>query len=789
MAEFWIGPADAPDTYRLVSLLGGGGEGEVWKAVLPLSADGRRHIAVKMCPAREDADQFQRFGHLLRSLSHPGLVRVTDAFRGPAKHRRGEAPSSPDEQAEFEYVIMDHVEGATLREWVVDNPQADVSQRLRLLGMVAAALDEMHSGTMTDVAVAHGDVKPANIVVRPDGSAVLVDLGLACLEDDNGRRGRSAAYAAPELRETGARATPAADRYAFAVTTAHLLTGVPPPLDSSDALDVGALRRQLAASPLTARRHTLAHRIAAMIDAEPEARTGSLRPWLDSTIDSLSQLTDTGPADDRRVAAPAVAPGRGQQTPPSRGQPASSRGTPPTARQDGRGVLTAKQHGSWRNGAPPMNASRRPGSQRLDPRHPQLATREDGAMDPNYVEPYPVEPYPAPRPRPKLLYALIAAVVAALVVSGVIIIPKLVHPSQSEIFAEPANSAGDNPFARGLTLPQAPPISAVNTPPTTAGATPNIQGDTPGLYAGVQGTPAYDTTELASQIQSDSQKSQAWSSASNVLPSTIGSYLKGTTPLYLTGTIQVTFYTYANGTFVAQPALLQVGTLVLVNKYGVPVVRVIGGNPLTAPTPIVGSPIYVGQLWPGFNPNSVFVIAPSSQAIGTLVVYDPVTGQLFNLPFGVFTPVAPMQQVEVPAPPVAAPPQAHAPVVGPPVDKPAIPVCGENQWRDSDGDCHNKERPKPRCGDGEHIHNGECVENGPPRVKIDPPRDPPPDIDSQKCRPGAMVSDGECGSTTKNSTNNNCNKSCGRRNNNSSGGEGGCFAIVNGRNQGVPCHH
>jgi serine/threonine protein kinase len=304
MSDFWIGPVAAPDTYRLVSLLGGGGEGEVWKAVLPLSSEGRRSVAIKITRAKGDQGDWERFGHLLRSLSHPGLVRITDVFTGPAMHRQGEiAAGDGADGNNLRYVVMDYIDGINLREWSAEKPETTVSQRLRLLGMVAAALDEMHSGATTEVAVAHGDVKPANIVVRSDGAAILVDLGLARLADAGGVPGRSAAYAAPELRSRGALATPGADRYAFAVTTAHLLTGQTPPIGEDGWLDTQALRALLESSPLTARRHLLIQRIMTMISAPPEARTSQLRPWLDAAVESLSQATSTGLS---AVAAPQV---------------------------------------------------------------------------------------------------------------------------------------------------------------------------------------------------------------------------------------------------------------------------------------------------------------------------------------------------------------------------------------------------------------------------------------------------------------------------------------------------
>ncbi len=188
--RYWMGSAKSPDTYQLISPLGGGGEGEVWKGVVPLSESGRGLVAIKILPPNdgEDQDSWSRYSHLLRSLDHPGLVRVA----APGMHR---------------YVVMKLVEGVTLREWLDENPEAPISHRLRALMMVASALDEIHSGRQTGVPVAHGDVKPSNIIMRKDGSSVLVDLGLTTIADGQGRTGRSRPYAAPELFGPIVRAT------------------------------------------------------------------------------------------------------------------------------------------------------------------------------------------------------------------------------------------------------------------------------------------------------------------------------------------------------------------------------------------------------------------------------------------------------------------------------------------------------------------------------------------------------------------------------------------------------
>jgi serine/threonine protein kinase len=303
--SFWVGPTESAETYQLDALLGGGGEGEVWRGVLPLSDAGRSMVAIKiMRGAIDDADEagWERFGHLLRSLAHPGLVRVTDVFLGPPPHRQGDPATGELSR----YVVMDYVDGPTLRDWIDENPAATAAGRLALLRTVASALDEMHSGSRTEIPVAHGDVKPANIIVGPTGGTVLVDLGLARLTDGHGVSGRSNPYAAPELRESDAQATPAADAFAFAVTTAHVLTGQAPPTDQNGFLDLPALQVQLQTSPVTQRRPILVHQVMAVLSAAPEARPQLLRLWLDSAADTLSQVTTPPAAESVAVSGAAV---------------------------------------------------------------------------------------------------------------------------------------------------------------------------------------------------------------------------------------------------------------------------------------------------------------------------------------------------------------------------------------------------------------------------------------------------------------------------------------------------
>jgi serine/threonine protein kinase len=437
-SDFWVGPFTEPDRYRLVSLLGGGGEGEVWDAVLQLSAEGRSTVAVKIVTARDgDEQEFDQAGRLLRMLNHPGLVRVTESFTGPQMHRGGAA----DPSTRANYVVMDHVAGMTLREWCDENPHATAATRLKMLRTAASALDVMHSGTTTHIPVAHGDVKPANVIVRPDGGSVLVDLGLARLADGGGAFGRSAPYAAPELRGGHPVPTPEADRYAFAVTVAQVLIGTPVPTTPDGWTDLNALADLLQRSPVTSRRPLLVKHVLEAIAAPPEARPRQLRLWLDSASETLSQVTstpDVGPTAPYPIVPPY---GRGSEPvhdPEQRaGQgPPQSGFVSPTAQVQGAMLGSSAPHDTGSHG------SSYTATQQLPP---------PGRQDPGEGEP--------PRRRGRRLPLVVAAVVILAIAIGAVF----------AYLTGAGNNQQPSDQAQGLTAPTTTSPSTLSS--TAAGPT------------------------------------------------------------------------------------------------------------------------------------------------------------------------------------------------------------------------------------------------------------------------------------------------------------------------------
>jgi tRNA A-37 threonylcarbamoyl transferase component Bud32 len=148
--------------------------------------------------------RFRRECEALVALEHPNVIPVLDA---------GEADTG--------WIVMHLATGGSLDDRLAAGPlQPD--EALRVLRQVAAALDAAHA-----VGRLHRDVKPANVLLEPDGHAWLADFGVARAVGTTttvpGQMIGTAAYMAPEVI-SGERARPPADLYAFACMAFEVLT-------------------------------------------------------------------------------------------------------------------------------------------------------------------------------------------------------------------------------------------------------------------------------------------------------------------------------------------------------------------------------------------------------------------------------------------------------------------------------------------------------------------------------------------------------------------------------------
>ncbi len=193
--------------YRTLRLIGTGGMARVF-----LAEDQRlgRQVAVKRLHAHSPEDiarRFQREARLGAALNHPNLVAVYDV----------------ETDGESVLIVMEYVEGTTLAA-ELEAGALGVDRTVAMISDVAAALDAVH-----DKGIVHRDVKPANVLIRGDGTAKLADLGIASAAEGtsitaSGAVLGTAAYMAPE-QVRGETAGPQADIYALAALAYEALSG------------------------------------------------------------------------------------------------------------------------------------------------------------------------------------------------------------------------------------------------------------------------------------------------------------------------------------------------------------------------------------------------------------------------------------------------------------------------------------------------------------------------------------------------------------------------------------
>ena len=206
------GPVDSllADRYRLVERIATGGMGEVWRAQDVLLG---RDVAVKTLKEQfvGDPDFRARFRAEARHagrLGHPGIASVYDF---------GETDGSA-------WLVMELVEGEPLSSLLRREGALSVDRTLDLVAQAAAALQAAHEG-----GVVHRDVKPGNLLVRPDGVLKVTDFGIASATDavpltQTGSVVGTAYYLSPE-QAAGRTATPASDVYSLGVVAYECLAG------------------------------------------------------------------------------------------------------------------------------------------------------------------------------------------------------------------------------------------------------------------------------------------------------------------------------------------------------------------------------------------------------------------------------------------------------------------------------------------------------------------------------------------------------------------------------------
>ena len=301
MAEVDVGSV-VDGRYRVVSKIGGGGMADVWLAE---DAHLQRRIALKVLHRRFAQDRefvmrFQREAESAAGLQHPNIVAVFD---------RGEWEGTY-------YIAMQYVEGPTLKQLI--DSGITVEQGVAVIRQVLQAAGYAHRQ-----GIVHRDLKPQNVIVDPEGKAVVTDFGIARAGvseiTQTGSVMGTPHYLSPEQAQ-GFEVTAVSDLYSVGVMLYEALTGRVP-FEGESAVAV-AMKQ---VSQMPQRPSSIQPRVSPALDAVVmralEKDPGQRFQSADAFIAALDQaMREPGGAGRgttvlRRAAAGRRARGRGGRGP------------------------------------------------------------------------------------------------------------------------------------------------------------------------------------------------------------------------------------------------------------------------------------------------------------------------------------------------------------------------------------------------------------------------------------------------------------------------------------------
>jgi len=145
--------------YEVVTLLGRGGMGEVYRA---RDTKPRREVALKVLPEAFAADpdrlaRFTREAHVLATLNHPNIAAIYGV----------------EDSGDIHALVLELVEGPTLTDRIATG-SLSVSETLKIATQITDAFEAAH-----EKGIIHRDLKPANVKVTPEGRVKVLDFGLA----------------------------------------------------------------------------------------------------------------------------------------------------------------------------------------------------------------------------------------------------------------------------------------------------------------------------------------------------------------------------------------------------------------------------------------------------------------------------------------------------------------------------------------------------------------------------------------------------------------------------------
>ena len=204
--------------YQLTRVVGSGGMATIYAAI-DLRLD--RQVAVKIMHSHLAQDEqfvsrFIREAKAAASLSHPNIVAVLDQG-----WNQGGAPCV--------FIVMELIEGATLRDYLIEQGSLSPERALSIMTPVASALAAAHK-----LGIVHRDIKPENILVSKEGRIKIADFGLArgallgnTMTAESSVILGSVSYLSPEQVQRGV-ADARSDIYSLGIVLFEILTGQKP---------------------------------------------------------------------------------------------------------------------------------------------------------------------------------------------------------------------------------------------------------------------------------------------------------------------------------------------------------------------------------------------------------------------------------------------------------------------------------------------------------------------------------------------------------------------------------
>ena len=196
------------DRYEIIDKVGSGGMADVYKA-----KDHRlnRFVAIKVLRQEYSSDakfvaKFRAEAQSVAGLSHPNIVNVYDV----------------DEDENYNYIVMELVEGITLKKFIEKKGKLEVNEAVGIAVQIAQGMEAAH-----DNHIIHRDIKPQNIIISKEGKVKVTDFGIAKAATSNTITSNamgSVHYISPE-QARGGFSDERSDIYSLGITMYEMVTG------------------------------------------------------------------------------------------------------------------------------------------------------------------------------------------------------------------------------------------------------------------------------------------------------------------------------------------------------------------------------------------------------------------------------------------------------------------------------------------------------------------------------------------------------------------------------------